>query len=265
MSYLGHTILAEGLRPSMDHMAAITSTPAPRDVTTLRSFLGLASWLSKFIPNYATVVDPLRRLLKMASQTSMDWPPEAEDSFQKLKTLLTHSSALAPFDLNLPMYVSTDASDYGLGAMLSQLNPDGTERVTVFASRVLTDAEKQYSTVEKEALACVFAVERWRTYLWGRGFTLRTDHQALSALLATKGINRAGLRIARWSARLLCYQYDVVHKAGHKNFVADCLSRMPVESQDHEQNAEPALLAEIDTVQGPIPLSLLEEQIECCP
>lgn len=131
--------------------------------------------------------------------------------------------------------------------MISQLHPDGTERVTAFASWVLTDAEKKYSTVEKEALACVFAVECWRTYLWGKRFTLRIDHQALSTLLATKGMNRAGLRIARSSARLLCYQYDVVHRAGHKNFVADCLSRMLVESQDHEQNAEPALLAEIDT------------------
>lgn len=89
VSYLGHTISAKGLHPSMDHMAAITSAPAPRDVTALCLFLGLTSWLSKFIPNYVTIVDPLRRLLKTASQTSMDWPPEAEDSFQKLKTLLT--------------------------------------------------------------------------------------------------------------------------------------------------------------------------------
>ncbi len=100
--------------------------------------------------------------------------------------------------------VSTDASDYDLGAILSQVGPDGIERTVAFASHTLSAAECKYATVEKEALACVWAVERWRTYLWGRRFTLRTDHQALTTLLTTKGVGRAGLRVARWSARLMC-------------------------------------------------------------
>lgn len=135
-----------------------------------------------------------------------------------------------------PVHTVKLAINLNLNLMLSQLHTDDTERITAFASPVLTDADKNYSPVEKEALACVFAVERWRTHLWGRRFTLRTDHRALSTLLATKGMNRAGLRIARWSARLLCYQKDVVHRAGHKNIAADYLSRMPVESQEHKQN-----------------------------
>lgn len=97
------------------------------------------------------------------------------------------------------------------------------------------------------------------------GDKIHSQNRSLSIINSTKGMNHASIHIARCLARLLCYQYDVVHRAGHKNFIADCLSRMPVESQDYEQNAEPALHGEIDTVKGPIPLSLLEEQSDCCP
>ncbi len=119
--------------------------------------------------------------------------------------------------------MTTDASDYGLGAVLTQLHPDNTERTVAFASRTLSPAERKYSTVEREALACVWAVEKWRTYLWGRNFRLRTDHHALTSLLTSKGTGRAGLRIARWSARLLCFTYDVTYHPGKHNVTADCL------------------------------------------
>ena len=121
--------------------------------------------------------------------TKLTWTDAAERSFVALKAALANSQALALFDPALPTFVSTDASDYGLGAVLTQLQPDSTERPIAFASRTLSPAERKYSTVEKEALACVWAVERWRTYLWGRRFTLITDHQALTTLLAMRGLN----------------------------------------------------------------------------
>lgn len=139
-----------------------------------------------------------------------------------------NSPALALFDRDLPTIISTDASDYGLGAVFTQLHPDHTERTVAFALRMLTPTERKYSTVEKEAFTCVWAVEKWRTYLWGRKFTLRTDHQALTTLLLTKGTDRAGMRIARWSAHLLCFTYDVVYRADSLNHTADCLSRLPL-------------------------------------
>lgn len=97
------------------------------------------------------------------------------------------------------------------------MHSDNTERTVAFASRSLTPAERKYSIIEKEALACVWAAEKWRTFLWGTRFTQRTDHQALTTLLHTKGLGRAGMRIARWSARLLCFTYDVVYRAGAQN------------------------------------------------
>lgn len=122
---------------------------------------------------------------------------EVQKCFLKVKQLLIDSPDLALFNPDLPILISTDASDYGLGAVFTQLHPDHTERTVAFASRTLTPTERKYSTVEKEALACVWAMEKWRTYLWCRKFTLQTDHQALTTLLSTKGADRAGMRIAR--------------------------------------------------------------------
>lgn len=128
----------------------------------------------------------------------------------KVKHLLANSPSLVLFGPAMHTIVSTDASDYGLGVILSQVSPDGIECTVAFASCTLSAAERKYGTVEKEALACVWAIERWRTYLWGRRFTLRTDHQALTTLLTTNSVGRAGLRVARWSARLMSFDYDLV-------------------------------------------------------
>lgn len=263
--YLGHDISKEGLHPNPDSVEAIANAPAPTDLPSLRSFLGLTSWFSKFIPNYAMVVDPLREILR-SSQNGFTWTEAAEASFRRLKQLLVHSPALALFDPFLPTFVSTDASDYGIGGVISQRHPDQTERPIAFASRTLTPAERKYSTVEKEALACVWTVERWRTYLWGRKFTLKTDHQALTTLLATRGMNRAGMRIARWSARLLCFNYNLEYRPGKTNCVADCLSRLPLPDSDAGQEEELGLVAEISKdLSKAIPMKDLLEACKSCP
>lgn len=155
----------------------------------LHSFLGLTSWFSKFLPHYATVVEPLRNILRAGAQAKFTWTDEVQDSFLKLKTMLIDNPALSVFDPNFPTFVTTDASDYRLVGVLTQLHPDNSGKIVAFASRTLTPAERKYSTVEKEALACIWAMEKWRTLLYGWRFTLRTDHQALTTLLATKGMN----------------------------------------------------------------------------
>ncbi len=128
--------------------------------------------------------------------------------------------------------MTTDAPDYGLGAVLTQLYPDNTERIIAFAFRTLSPAERKYSTVEHEALACACAVERLRTYMWGHYFVLRTDHQALTTRFTSKDTGLAGLRIVRWSARLLCFTYDVTYRPGKQTVTADCLSRLPLSTTE---------------------------------
>ncbi len=156
LHFLGHTVNAQGIQPDEDHLSAILHAPAPEDATQLRSFIGLLSWYNKLIPNFATVVEPLRACIRNGSD--FIWSEDAQKCFNDVKQVLIHSPALSLFDPELLMVVSTDASDYGLGAVLAQ----------------------------KEALACVWAVEKWQTYLWGRTFFLPTDHQALTVLLSSK-------------------------------------------------------------------------------
>lgn len=242
LRFLGHMVNAQGIQPDEDHLSAILHAPAPKDAPQLRSFIGLLSWYNKFIPNFATVVEPLRACIRQGSD--FVWSEEAQQSFDAVKKLLIDSPALSLFDPDLPTVVSTDASDYGLGAVLAQVHENKTERIVAFASRTLSPAERKYSTIEKEALACVWAVEKWRTYLWGRKFLLRTDHQALTVLLSSKGTDRAGMRIARWAARLLCFNYDVIYRPGAQNCTADCLSRLPLPASDEDcMDTEPEFVA----------------------
>ncbi|KAJ8018291.1 hypothetical protein HOLleu_43793 [Holothuria leucospilota] len=120
---------------------------------------------------------------------------------------------------------------YGIGAIMTQMI-DGQERIVSCISRKLSEAERKYSTGEREALACVWAIERWHTYLWGRHFTLRTDHQALVTLLSTSGTGHRPMRIARWGSRLLHYNFTVEYKPGNQNKISDALSRLPLDSDN---------------------------------
>ncbi|KAL0160057.1 hypothetical protein M9458_043782, partial [Cirrhinus mrigala] len=193
------------------------------------------------------------------------WSEEAQQCFDVVKKLLVQSPILSLFDPKLPAVVSTDASSYGLGAVLAQIHEDKTERIVAFASWTLSSAERKYSTIEKEALACVWAVEKWRTYLWGRKYLLRTDHQALTVLFSSKGTDRTGMRIARWASRLLCFNYDVIYRPGALNNAADCLSRLPLPASDEDLlDAEPEFVAFLSPAMSPLtPSEVASASVSC--
>ena len=225
---LGHVIDQTGLHPNPDLVAAIRDAPTPTSKEQVRSFLGLAGYYARFVPNFATKVQPIRDL-QTASQFA--WNAEASAAFQEIKSAIVNSEALSLFDPNLDVCITTDASGYGIGAIMTQMI-DGQERIVSCISRKLSEAERKYSTGEREALACVWAIERWHTYLWGRHFTLRTDHQALVTLLSTSGTGHRPMRIARWGSRLLHYNFTVEYKPGNQNKVSDALSRLPLDSDN---------------------------------
>nr|XP_054765813.1 uncharacterized protein K02A2.6-like [Lytechinus pictus] len=229
LSYLGHCVSSKGLSPDDSHVQAILEAPAPTDVSKLRSVLGMTNYYTKFVPNYATVVEPMRRLL--CKDVPFEWGAEQQEAYDKVKSTIAKRIVLGLFNPNLHTVVTTDASDYGLGAVLSQVK-EGQEIPIAFASRSLSPAERKYSTGEKEALACVWACNKWYTYLWGRHFVLRTDHKALVTMLSTRGTGRQTMRIARWSAQLLQFDYTVEYKAGRENYVADALSRLPLGDEE---------------------------------
>ena len=231
VEYLGHIIDAKGLHPSESKVRAIRDAPSPTNITELKSFLGLLNYYHKFLPNLATTLAPLHQLLH--KETKWKWTQDHENSFQKAKSLLHSSSLLVHYDPVKPLSISCDASPYGLGAILSHQMDDGTELPVAFASRTLAPAEKRYSQLEKEALAIIFAVRKFHDYIYGRHFTLFSDHKPLQYLLneAKPLPTLASSRIQRWAITLSAYSYTIKHKPGKQLSHADALSRLPLADQ----------------------------------
>ena len=226
VEFCGHQLSQNGVVPLLSATKAVVEAPPPTNVKELRSLLGTTGWFSRFVPRYSVVVRPLAAMLK--KEAKFEWTKEADDAFSQIKRLISARPVMQPYNPDLQTILTSDASDRGAGAVLTQLQPGGGERPVAYWSRSFSDAESRYSVSEKEALSAVNAVEHWRVYLWGRSFTLRTDHSALTTLLTPKSAKRAGARIARWQARLLPYSYTVEYRPGHSIPVADTLSRLPL-------------------------------------
>lgn len=219
LKYLGYVVNSSGLLVDPDKVDAILRIPSPRNVRDVRHILGLASWYRRFIPNFSTVAAPITALTQKNKQ--FFWTTECEQALTCIKECLISAPVLACPNFDLPFTVQTDASDYGLGAILSQVQ-DGAERVICYLSRSLNKAERKYTTTEKECLAVLFAIEKFRPYIEGTKFTVVTDHYSLKWLYKIK--DPVG-RIARWAVRLQQYDFDIVHRPGKNHTVPDALSR----------------------------------------
>ncbi len=157
--FLGHVVDEKGLHPMPSKMKAIQDAPKPKNVTELKSYLGLLTYYGKFMGNLSTTLAPLYTLLKKS--TTWNWSTDQEEAFQKSKQLLTSSNLLVRFDPTLTIVLACDASQYGIGAVLAHTMPDGSERPIGYVSRTLNDAEKNYAQLEKEGLALVFGVKKF--------------------------------------------------------------------------------------------------------
>ena len=207
---------------------AIRNAPEPKDVSQLRAFLGMLNYYHRFLPDVATILEPLHQLLRKGSK--WQWQREQQEAFAKSKELLQSAELLVHFDPAKELVLATDASDYGVGAVLSHKMEGGTERPIGYMSRSLNGAERNYSTLEKEALAIIFGVKKFHQFLYGHSFTIKTDHKPLEGLLnEKKGIPAlAAPRIQRWALTLSAYEYKILYKAGQTNGNADGLSRLPL-------------------------------------
>lgn len=224
LRYLGYVIDARGLRVDPDKVTAILNVPRPANVREVRKFVGVASWYRRFIPDFATRLEPLTSMQR--KNQKFLWTEAAENAFTDIKNLLIQAPILSCPDFTLPFQVQTDASGVGLGAVLYQDFPEG-ERVIAYASRTLTQAEKKFSATELECLAVLWTVEKWRPYLEGYTFTVHTDH---ASLLWLHNLKDPQGRLARWALRLQQFDFSIVHRKGKDNVVADFLSRAPLES-----------------------------------
>ena len=225
VQYLGHQITAEGIKPNTQKTNAITKWARPTTKTKVRGFLGTTGYYRRFIKDYAKVANPLTELTKKEVPEDIKdiWGEKEEEAFTKLKAALTSETILFHPDFDRHFYVITDASKLGLGAVLAQIDKDGNERVVEYISRALQQAEKAWNTTELEALGVLWACETFRPYVYGRKFTVVTDHVALKWLMARQTPGR----LQRWGLRLQEYDFEVVHRAGKLN-VADGPSRAPL-------------------------------------
>ena len=219
MKYLGHVISGDGLHTDPDKVDAIVQYPTPDSPKRLERFLGTVTWYSKFVPNLADIAAPLNRLRQKGIE--WDWSDECEASFRQLKSILASEPVLAYPDLTRPLVVHTDASDTGLGAVLLQ-EGDGNLHTIAYASCSLNAAESNYSATEKECLAVIWALDKWRVYLEGSHFQVVTDHQALTWLF--KKARLTG-KFAGWVLRLQAFSFDVTYRPGVLHLVPDALSR----------------------------------------
>jgi len=222
--FLGHVVSEKGVHTDPKKIEAVSNLPPPTNLDQVRSFLGLAGYYRRFIPNFSHISSPLVNLTKKGSKFS--WTDKQEQSFSLLKKLLCTAPVLSYPHFDKCFILQTDASDMGLGAVLTQYDSSGQEHVISYASRSLSNHEKAYSATEKEALAVVFTTDHFRAYLLGRKFTLITDHSALRWLhsLEPKG------RLGRWVMALQEYSFDVQHRPGISHRNADASSRLPTHS-----------------------------------
>ncbi|KAK7910159.1 hypothetical protein WMY93_014843 [Mugilogobius chulae] len=221
--YLGYQLGRGEVRPQMDKVEAIQKCPRPRTKKEVRSFLGLAGWYRRFVPQFATIAAPLTALTTKDKKNPVTWTDECEAAFNTLKTLLCSSPVLRSPDFSRRFLVQVDASEVGLGAVLTQGESDAQQPI-LYLSRKLLPRESRYSVVEKEGLAIKWALESLKYYLLGREFDLETDHRALTWINSMKDHNS---RLTRWYLSLQPFKFVVRHRSGRSNLVADYLSRLP--------------------------------------
>ena len=158
VDFVGHRVSPKGVSPLQSHVEAISKLDTPTTLKELRRLLGAAGFYRKFVARFFDIVEPLNELLR--GDTDFSWSNKRQQAFEQLKTALTSGTVLAHFDPQLPTQVTTDASAVAIGAVLSQTQPDGSERPVAYASRTLATAERAYSVSEREELACIWACER---------------------------------------------------------------------------------------------------------
>lgn len=223
LKYLGYVVDSHGLQPDPEKVQAIINYPTPKNRKEVRRFIGTASWYRRFIPNFSSIAAPLNKLTSQAKNSPpFHWSSDADKAFHTLKDFLISSPVLSCPDYTLPFQVHTDASNVGIGAVLTQII-NNEEKVIAYMSKSLSNKESNYSATEREALAVLTAIEHWRCYLEnGQKFVVFTDHSSLKWFL---NLNNPTGRLARWGVRMSAFNFEICHRRGKENVVPDSLSR----------------------------------------
>ena len=224
---LGHVIFEKGIEVDKEKIELISKLPSPTNVKTVRQFLGHAGFYRRFIQDFSKIAKPLYKLLE--KDAKFEWDAECQQSFEKLKVYLTTAPIVRAPNWKLPFEVMCNASDLAVGAVLGQ-RAEGKPYVVYYASKTLNEAQRNYTTTEKELLAVVYALDKFRAYLIGSDIIIFTDHSALKYLL-TKQNSKA--RLIRWVLLLREFNLQIRDKKGVENVVVDHLSRLTIAHNTH--------------------------------
>ncbi|RVW70109.1 Retrovirus-related Pol polyprotein from transposon 17.6 [Vitis vinifera] len=224
---LGHIISKNGIEVDKAKVELIVKLPPPTNVKGIRQFLGHAGFYRRFIKDFSKISKPLCELL--VKDAKFVWDEKCQKSFEELKQFLTTAPIVRAPNWKLPFEVMCDASDLAMGAVLGQ-REDGKPYVIYYASKTLNEAQRNYTTTEKELLAVVFALDKFRAYLVGSSIVVFTDHSALKYLLTKQD---AKARLIRWILLLQEFNLQIRDKKGVENVVADHLSRLVISHDSH--------------------------------
>lgn len=237
VTYMGVKITANGLKPDDSKVDALKNMPRPQDVTGVQRFLGVLTYLGRFIPNLSEKTAPLRELIK--KDRIFEWGESQEKAYVKLKNILCQKPCLKFFDINKPVTISVDSSKGGMGAVLLQ---EGFP--CAHASRALTETQTRYSQIEKELLGVWFGVTHYSQFvLFSKRFTVETDHKPLISIIK-KSINSCPPRLQRMLIQLRKYDFELIYKPGKKLILADTLSRA-YENKIFDENIDFELEAQV--------------------
>lgn len=232
VEFLGHVITTDGIKPNPKKIEVIKTFPIPRNPKEIKSFLGLIGYYRKFIKNFAQLTKPMTNCLKKDKEVVHN--QEFINCFETCKKILTNDPILQHPDFSKPFVLTTDASNYAVGAILSQ-GPIGKDLPIAYASRTLNPAEINYSTIEKELLAIVWATKYFRPYLFGTKFKIVSDHKPLQWLFSIKEPNS---KLVRWRLKLEEFDYEIIYKQGKNNTNADALSRIQIHAIENEKEED---------------------------
>lgn len=226
----GFILSKDGIRPDPANIKPILETPKPQSTKDLQRFLGMVNYFQDFVRDATSLAEPLRKLTRKDQE--FVWDQEQDLAFRTLKAAVAEETLLQIFDPMARTFVTTDASDIGIGALLSQISPATNKEVPIaFFNKTLDPAERNYAANEREALACMLACEHWEHLLLGRQFTLRTDHQALTSILSHGKDRRQTSKFLRWKERLEAFDFILEYIPGPHNAVADYLSRIQIRAE----------------------------------
>ncbi|XP_031347132.1 uncharacterized protein K02A2.6-like isoform X2 [Photinus pyralis] len=234
VEFLGHELSEIGIKPMKSKMEAIERAPEPKNLQQLRSYLGLLNYYNKYLPMLSSELHPLYRLEQ--KDVPFEWSSKCRQAFEKSKQLLLNSKALIAYSPDLPLVMAADASQYGVGGVLSHI-VNGEERPIMFVSGTMTETQRRYSQLEREALAIIFSIKKFHKFIYNRPFTLITDHLPLKTILGAKNKipTLSAARLQRWALILQAYQYEIKYRKGQDMANADAMSRLPLEESTEEK------------------------------